>query len=271
MGNDISISKDVNIISSHLTIITSKASNKIRHKTRAYVTPRNQILNLDSSKNISNIYINGKLNINAKHLAIIFCNSYYRTKYDLGDSAINDGLLCYEKFLQYDYDVLVFYDVTSKLFKDILKASVSQSFDKLVIYFIGHGTQIRDKNNDEQDGKDECLVFKDALVVDDDIADIVTKNKQCKRLTLMADCCHSGTIFDIEPRDDIITFSACNDNQTAKQDYIDHKGNGIFTYYFWKYFPECNNDTNVLRNKMNVKLRLYSQQCMLNKQTSNLL
>ena len=275
MGNNISVSNDINLITSHVTVLTvanfNKSRNKLLPTSRAYASPRNQILNLDSNKNIDRLLLNGKLNTSSKHLAIIFCNSYYKTKYDLGDSAINDGLLCHEKFQTHEYDTIIFYDSTSKVFKDILTASVSQPFDKLVIYFIGHGTQIRDKNGDEQDGKDECLVFKDALVIDDDISDIVTKNKLCKRLTLMADCCHSGTIFDIEPRDDIITFSACNDNQTAKQDYIDHKGNGIFTYYFWKYFPECNNNSDTLRKKMNIKLRPYSQQCILNKQTTTLL
>ena len=260
MGQDISISNDVNIITSHVTTIEGNVNdNKVMKKTRSLnLSPRKQIMNIA----VDSIPEKYKNQSNCK-LALIFCNSYYGTKYDLGDCAINDGLLCYNEFKSYNYKTYVFYDITSVKFKEILKLSLSLNLDKLAIYFIGHGTQTKDKNGDEKDGKDECLVFKDKLVVDDEISEIVNEKNTCKKLTLISDCCHSGSIYDIPPRSDIITISACNDSQTAKQDWINHKGNGVFSYYFWKYLPESN-DGKILKEKINRKLKKYSQTCVFN-------
>lgn len=259
MGQDISISNDVNVITSHVTIIEGNINNnKVMEKIRSSsnISPRKQILNISVDSMPKNI-------LNRK-VALIFCNSYYGTKYDLGDCAINDGLLCYNKFKSYNYETFIFYDITSIKFKEILRMSLGLNLDKLTIYFIGHGTQIKDKNGDEVDCKDECLVFKDKLVSDDEISEIVNEKNTCKKLTLMADCCHSGSIYDIPSRSDIITISACNDSQTAKQDWINHKGNGVFSYYFWKYLSKCNNDGKILKDKLNIKLKKYSQTCIFN-------
>lgn len=258
MGQDISISNDVNIITSHVTTIEGNINNnKVMKKIRSSsnLSPRKQIMNI-AVDSIPNDILNRKV-------ALIFCNSYYGTRYDLGDCAINDGLLCYNEFKSYNYESFIFYDITSMKFKEILEKTLKLNLDKLAIYFIGHGTQTKDKNGDEVDGKDECLVFKDKLVVDDEIANLINKNNACKKLTLIADCCHSGSIYDIPSRSDIITISACNDSQTAKQDWINHKGNGVFSYYFWKYLPESNNGK-ILKEKLNDKLKNYSQTCMFN-------
>ena len=260
MGQDISLSNDVNVITSHITKVEGNIKdNKVMKKTRSSTTsPRKQILNIA----INSIPETYQTLSNCK-LALIFCNSYYGTKYDLGDCAINDGLLCYNNFNSFNYKTFLFYDVTSIKFKEILKISLGLNLDKLAIYFIGHGTQTKNKNGDENDGKDECLVFKDKLVVDDEIAKIVNEKNTCKKLTLIADCCHSGSICDVPSRSDIITISACKDSQTAKQDWINHKGNGVFSYYFWKYLPESN-DGKILKEKLNDKLKKYSQTCMFN-------
>lgn len=259
MGQDISISNDINIITSHVTTIEGNINNnKVMKKMRSLsnLSPRKQIMNI-AVDSIPNDILNRKV-------ALIFCNSYYGTRYDLGDCAINDGLLCYNEFISYNYETFIFYDITSIKFKEILEKTLKLNLNKLVIYFIGHGTQTKDKNNDEVDGKDECLVFKDKCVVDDEIANVVNKYNNCEKLTLISDCCHSGSIYDIPSRSDIITISACNDSQTAKQDWINHKGNGVFSYYFWKYLPECNNDGKILNDKLNAKLKKYSQTCMFN-------
>lgn len=260
MGQDISLDNNINIVTSHITKIEgSIKDNKVMKKTRSSnMSPRKQIMNIavDSIPEMRQDLSNCKL-------ALIFCNSYYGTKYDLGDCAINDGLLCYNEFESYHYKTFLFYDVTSIKFKEILKISLGLKLDKLTIYYIGHGTQIKDVNGDEKNGKDECLVFKDKLVVDDEISKIVNEKNTCKKLTLIADCCHSESIYDIPPRSDIITISACKDSQTAKQDWINHKGNGVFSYYFWKYLPECN-DGKILKDKLDNKLNKYSQTCMFN-------
>lgn len=253
--NSITISSDINIITSHITHYESDVNkNKLINKSRTFASPREEILSL-SSETTSNFVGN---------VALIFCNSYYGTRYDLGDSAINDGILCYQQFQKYDYKVLMFYDVSTTIFKQTMTYHLRQPYHKLVIYFIGHGVQINDKQNDEKDNYDECLFFRDGRVVDDEIASIVNDNNKCPNLRLIADCCHSGSIYDIPSREDIITISACSDRQTAKQDWINHKGNGVFTYYFWKYLPESNKDGKILQKKMNEKLKRYAQTCEFN-------
>ena len=266
MGQNISVSNDINIITSHITKIDggvseNKLMKQVRNSTK--LSPRKQIMMLstDSEPSYRNI----------DKVALIFCNSYYGTRYDLGDCAINDGLLCYDKFKSYSYDTYLYYDITAEKFKELLINNVCLNCNKMVIYFIGHGTQIRDKKNEENDGLNECFVFKDKYVIDDEVAEIINTNNHCQKLTLIADCCHSGTIYDIPSRNDIITISACNDSQTAKQDWINHKGNGVFSYYFWKYLPECNNKGKLLKEKMNDKLKKYSQSCVFNYLTDEVL
>jgi hypothetical protein len=71
--------------------------------------------------------------------------------------------------------------------------------DELVYFYAGHGTQIEDLNGDEVDHYDEALVPVDyhrgQLFTDDDIYE------ECRQLelkgnvtlTIITDCCHSGT------------------------------------------------------------------------------
>lgn len=260
MGQEISVSPSVNIITSHIKHIDSNINkNNLIIKSKN-ISPRKQILSLTTTSTTS-----AKQNITSNNnVALIFCNSYYGTKYDLGDSAINDGLLCYQQFMKYNFETLMFYDVSGKEFKQKLALHLSKSYNKLIVYFIGHGVQTKDKQNDEKDNYDECLFFKDEKVLDDEIASIVNENNKCKNLRLIADCCHSGSIYDIPSREDIITISACSDSQTAKQDWIEHKGNGVFTYYFWKCLPKSNNDGKTLQLKINEKLKKYYQSCQFN-------
>jgi hypothetical protein len=74
--------------------------------------------------------------------------------------------------------------------------------DTFVFYFAGHGMSVPDANNDESDSKDEALVCyfegcvkRDAFLVDDDLAELLTTafNKRTHILVL-ADCYHSGVI-----------------------------------------------------------------------------
>ena len=75
--------------------------------------------------------------------------------------------------------------------------------DNLFLHYSGHGSQIRDQDGDEEDGFDETLVPVDYIhagqIRDDDIFDIVcSKLPAGVRLTAVMDCCHSGTLMDLE-------------------------------------------------------------------------
>jgi hypothetical protein len=74
--------------------------------------------------------------------------------------------------------------------------------DQVVFYFGGHGTQRTDQQPDfdmEADGMDEALCPADArgdgnnLVVDDELASWL-EEIPAKRITLIFDCCHAGTV-----------------------------------------------------------------------------
>ena len=79
--------------------------------------------------------------------------------------------------------------------------------DEVVIYYAGHGSQTKDKNNDEQDGMDETYVFHDARsdgikdFLDDEFDNLLTRlYEQTQRITVFLDSCNSGTAMrgDVE-------------------------------------------------------------------------
>lgn len=193
-----------------------------------------------------------------ERLAVIYCNSYDNSRMALGDCAKNDGIMAYEELSARGYKVYLFHDLKRSAFIESFKNALSIPTEQLVMYYIGHGTHVRDTNGDEDDGRDEAFVFSDGVVIDDYTKDLIEKNIKSKSLTVLCDCCHSGTIIDhINSSASVICVSACKDSQTAKQDWIERKGNGIFTHYFWKYIGKCT--TQELIQKMSLKLRRYEQ------------
>lgn len=119
----------------------------------------------------------------------------------------------------------------------------SASSSEIWIHYSGHGTYIRDTNGDEVDGRDEAIVPSDVYtsgtITDDQLLTIFS---QSKCLTyLMFDCCHSGSICDLQWRfeyvparrnflrynesrrvlsnQNIVMISGCRDNQTSADAY----------------------------------------------------
>lgn len=72
--------------------------------------------------------------------------------------------------------------------------------DRVLFYFSGHGTGVRDLNGDEKDGQDEALVLYDfvphskGLLVDDEIAALMKRFK-AEKVIMAVDACHSGTVY----------------------------------------------------------------------------
>mmetsp|Transcript_17434 Transcript_17434/g.22799 ORF Transcript_17434/g.22799 Transcript_17434/m.22799 type:complete len:372 (+) Transcript_17434:99-1214(+) len=74
--------------------------------------------------------------------------------------------------------------------------------DSLFMHYSGHGGSVRDRDGDEKDGKDETLVPLDyttnGQITDDMIFEhLVLKVPSDCQLTVLMDCCHSGTILDL--------------------------------------------------------------------------
>lgn len=289
MGSEVSVSNSVNIVTNHITTIckphaksyvntyvASFAAQRMstRPKARTVSISNDFYGNVKPLNIISKIKSNTLLSFNSdslpKKLCFICCNSYEGSRYALGDSAINDGLLTYIKIQEHGYEPFIFHDMSKSEFMKILKLFVALPVEKLVVYYIGHGTYTADTSGDEVDGQDECLLMMDGVIIDDDLYKAINKHKHpSSKLILLTDCCHSGTIYDVPDRDDILTVSAASDNETAKQDWIERRGQGVFTYYFWKYFSPSA-PLKDLKSRMNSKLRPYSQSIRTNRKNEDI-
>lgn len=162
-----------------------------------------------------------------------------------------------------DSDITVMTDEPTSAVKptrdNIMSSLTSMLFsDATTIYFhyTGHGSYISDINGDEKDGRDETLVPLDyqraGMITDDDIRAILSLVGQNKRITMVLDCCHSGTGVDlaynvckrankyITMRDTsyqptkafVMMLSGCLDSQTSADAYIDNKYQGALTASF---------------------------------------
>jgi metacaspase-1 len=73
----------------------------------------------------------------------------------------------------------------------------SAAGDVLVFHYSGHGAQVRDREGDESDGLDEIIcpydLDWDSPFTDDDLYEIVKDVTPGVNLTVILDCCHSGT------------------------------------------------------------------------------
>lgn len=158
----------------------------------------------------------------------------------------------------------------AKIFERLTWLMNSNEGDELVFHYSGHGSQVRDRNGDElDDGLDEILIPYDhdwdAPLLDDQIAEIFKTQPEGTNLTMIADCCHSGSVsrdiskkkkktrfltppFDIRNRSldrDLllrkigvkpkgtqrhILASGCKDHQTSADAYIGSTWQGAFTY-----------------------------------------
>lgn len=76
-----------------------------------------------------------------------------------------------------------------------------ESDDRVLIYFSGHGTQVKDINGDEQDGVDEALALHDLSFSTEGLAGVLLDDRFHEILSeipsdnvyLIVDACHSGT------------------------------------------------------------------------------
>ena len=71
--------------------------------------------------------------------------------------------------------------------------------DELFIYYAGHGDQVEDRDGDEKDGRDECIVDADNRKISDDTMYNLMIRELPKEvhMTALFDCCNSGSILDL--------------------------------------------------------------------------
>jgi len=134
-----------------------------------------------------------------KHSLHIGINNYPGTANDLR-GCVNDAKN-WEKLLssRYGFSTTTLLDskATHKnVVKEIKKiVELAEKGSHIVITFSGHGTNVKDQGElDEQDKRDECICLSDSLLIDDDIRSMLNGLDKDARLTFISDSCHSGTI-----------------------------------------------------------------------------
>lgn len=85
--------------------------------------------------------------------------------------------------------------------KSLAEESNEKYISHIFVSYSGHGTYMQDTNGDEVDGQDEALVpvdFRTAgMVSDDDLCEVFAQINPSTRVSVLLDCCHSGTALDL--------------------------------------------------------------------------
>lgn len=207
-----------------------------------------------------------------KKACFICCNTYTKAAYQLGVGPLNDSCSVAKNHKDRGYQVFWVHNPTPADFLALVPAFMKKTEENLTIFFTGHGANVKDRDGDEDDGLDEAMVFDTGHIVDDKLVDLVCNNLKPDNKTkvlLLTDCCHSGSIWDLQsakgkgktlPKN-ILSVSAAKDSQTAKQTKMKSKDQGIFSYFFWQ---NVNADQKVtaaqLEAKMNKSLARFKQQ-----------
>jgi hypothetical protein len=140
----------------------------------------------------------------AKKALLVGINRYKIPGADLR-GCVNDvknvraALTSYYGFSSRDITTLTDFAATTKAMRDAITKLVkgAKRGDVLLFHYSGHGANVPDKNGDEADRRDEILCptdldWKDPLL-DDWLRSTFDKLPAGVNLTVIMDCCHSGT------------------------------------------------------------------------------
>lgn len=166
----------------------------------------------------------------------------------LGEAVVNDARLFMEKLPEYSCKILR-NPSTKEMLAEMISL-ISNPENEVIFGVFSHGQQVKDISGDELDGMDECIVMKDGLLIDDNLTDLINKYRKCKRLTLIADICHSG-IYDFKDfvnHEGLTIVTSCADAETSKQ----LVKNGCFTLQFWNCFKNGVLDIKELRRRLDL-------------------
>lgn len=76
-------------------------------------------------------------------------------------------------------------------------ANALDAGDIFMLTYSGHGGQLPDENNDENDGQDETWCLFDGELVDDEIYKALADFKRGVRILVLSDSCHSGSVVKV--------------------------------------------------------------------------
>ena len=141
----------------------------------------------------------------AKRAVLIGINKYQVPGADL-QGCVNDvknlshALTTYYGFADKDITTLTDAQATKKAMERAIKKLIAKGRrdDVLVLHYSGHGSNVPDDNGDEADHRDEILCPTDLdwknPFRDDWLRKALGKLRREVNLTVIMDCCHSGTI-----------------------------------------------------------------------------
>lgn len=125
-------------------------------------------------------------------------NDYIGTQNDLNGCLNDQKNIMLHLSQDFCFETVAFKNsqVTKDAFRDEVTKLVlsAKSGDIIVIHYSGHGTQLADKNSDEQDGYDEALYLYDGAFSDDEFTEILDDLEEGVICVFIMDCCFSGTI-----------------------------------------------------------------------------
>jgi hypothetical protein len=147
----------------------------------------------------------------AKRAVLIGINRYKVPGADLR-GCVNDvldmkaALTKYYGFSSRDVTVLTDFAATKKAMQSAIQKLVggAKRGDVLLVHYSGHGSYVPDENGDESDNRDEILCpadldWRDPLT-DDWLRKTIDSLRSGVSLTVVMDCCHSGTNTRALPR-----------------------------------------------------------------------
>ncbi|KAK2942802.1 putative metacaspase-1 [Blattamonas nauphoetae] len=245
-------------------------------------------------------------NVTINKCCALFFNPYEDLPHTLDDGPVNDALAMSELFLKNDYFVCYICDATPMEYYKWMDWLLENVELELVSYFSGHGTQVPDTTGLEEDGLSEVMVFYDAtrknstekrqlskkvksesgeiqvpvgkitneLVEDTAMYDLITvKDYEQTRIVMITDCCHSGTMFNLDLYDApatsetgkvnkpplrCICIGSALDSQTAKQTVLSGNETGVFTHNFTTLLKQKPETTfSELQTYMDSKIKKY--------------
>jgi len=217
-------------------------------------------------------------------VALVFGINYQHTsKYQL-HGCINDARAV-ERWLQKSnlYEEVHLYtdeddDIeghTTKrgIIKLLTDLTIDSNITRVFLYFACHGSQVKG-GADEIDGLDEVLIPRNYwdrqdicipsnLITDNELRVILGKFKSSVKVSILFDCCHSGSMCDLKYSMDIETMqqiendctpcaaditviSSCRDNQVATETTTDGYASGVFTTMFLAFMSDNKIDTMVV-------------------------
>jgi hypothetical protein len=174
---------------------------------------------------------------------------------------------------------------------NILERVRKENITELFLSYSGHGTFVRDRDGDETDGQDEALVpldcYTNGIILDDYLhSAFLSKLPANVNLFSLMDCCHSGTILDLQYKyvhrggaatngvfvtdqkktvaAKVIKISGSRDNQVSMDAFLDGEFKGAMTASFSKTYKNSKDCRELLLNMSNnLKAQRFTQQPVL--------